>query len=84
MGENLLPLVKTGSCPNRWFPADDALCSESSGRATDATIRSGVKCKINLQAFSSPSGDLHLQPQERIKNYVYESVMHEKATHIEC
>lgn len=41
------------------FPVDDALCSESSGHATDATIRSWVKCKINLQAFSSPSGDLH-------------------------
>lgn len=41
------------------FPVDDALCSESSGHATDATIRIWVKCKINLQAFSSPSGDLH-------------------------
>ena len=41
------------------FPVDDALCNESSGHATDVTIRSGVKFEISLQAFSSPSGDLH-------------------------
>ena len=60
-GGNLLPLVRTGSCPISWcsdflFPADDALCSESSEHATDATIRATIRRKINRRLVPGQAG----------------------------
>ena len=57
-GEKLTTTRKDGIFPQSLvqrflakFPADYALCSESFGHATDDTIRTRVKCKINLLLF---------------------------------